>query len=59
LTSNSQGVFGLDGVNLSSAASNSTQGSLITSTSRNVRLDSGTQLSLVAQSQASAAGGKQ
>ena len=59
LTSNSQGVFGLDGVNLSSAASNSTQGSLITSTSRNVRLDSGTQLLLVAQSQASAAGGKQ
>jgi hypothetical protein len=54
LTSNSQGVFGLQGLNLNSAASNSTQGSLITSTSRNVHLDSGTQLLLVAQGQASA-----
>jgi hypothetical protein len=49
LTSNSQGVFGLEGLNLSSVASNSTQGSLITSTSRNVHLDSGTQLLLVSQ----------
>ena len=52
LTSNSQGVFGLDGLNLSSAASNSTQGSLITSTSKNVHLDSGTQFLLVSQGQA-------
>jgi hypothetical protein len=58
LTSNSQGVFGLSGLNLSSAASSSTQGSLITSTSRNVHLDSGTQLLLIAQSQASAGGGR-
>jgi hypothetical protein len=58
LTSNSQGVFGLEGLNLSSAASNSTQGSLITSTSKNVHLDSGTQLLLVSQAQASS-GGKQ
>jgi len=55
LTSNSQGVFGLNGLNLNSAASSDTQGSLITSTSRNVHLDSGTQLLLVAQGQASAA----
>ena len=59
LTSNSQGVFGLNGLNLSSAASSSTQGSLITSTSRNVHLDSGTQFLLVAQGQASAGGGRQ
>lgn len=59
LTSNSQGVFGLQGLNLSSAASNSTQGSLITSTSKNVHLDSGTQLLLVSQAQASAERPKQ
>ena len=53
LTSNSQGVFGLEGLNLSSAASNSTQGSLITSTNKNVHLDSGTQLLLVSQGQTS------
>ena len=58
LTSNSQGVFGLNGLNLTSAASGSTQGSLITSTSRNVHLDSGTQLLLVAQGQASVQGTK-
>ena len=52
LTSNSQGVFGLNGLNLSSAASSSMQGSVITSSSRNVHLDSGTQLLLVAQASA-------
>jgi hypothetical protein len=59
LTSNSQGVFGLEGLNLTSAASNSTQGSLITSISKNVHLDSGTQLLLVSQAQASAQSSKQ
>jgi hypothetical protein len=49
LTSNSQGVFGLNGLNLSSAASNDTQGSLITSTGKNVHLDSGTRMLLVTQ----------
>jgi hypothetical protein len=49
LTSSSQGVFGLEGLNLSAVASNSTQGSLITSTNKNVHLDSGTQLLLVTQ----------
>ena len=53
LASNSQGVFGLEGLNLNAAASNSTQGSLITSSSKNVHLDSGTQLLLVSQAQAS------
>jgi hypothetical protein len=52
LTSNSQGVFGLEGLNLNTAAANSTQGSLITSTSKNVHLDSGTQLLLVSQAPA-------
>ena len=56
LTSNSQGVFGLNGVNLSSAASNATQGSLITSTGKNVHLDSGTRMLLVSQAQAGAMG---
>jgi hypothetical protein len=59
LTSNSQGVFGLEGLNLNAAASNSTQGSLITSTSKNVHLDSGTQLLLVSQAQASTEAPKQ
>ena len=49
LTSNSRGVFGLEGMNLRSAAANNTQDSLITSTSRNVHLDGGTQLLLVSQ----------
>lgn len=46
LTSNSSGVFGLEGLTLNSAASNATQGSLIVSNSKNVHLDSGTQLLL-------------
>ena len=59
LTSNSQGVFGLNGLNLNSAAATNTQGSLITSTSRNVHLDSGTQLLLVAQGRGSATASQQ
>ncbi len=59
LTSGSQGVFGLEGVNLNSATSSNTQGSLITSTGTNVHLDSGTQLLLVAHGEAAASGGKQ
>jgi hypothetical protein len=46
LTSDSRGVFGLEGLNLSAAASNATQGSVVSSTSRNVHLDSGTQMVL-------------
>ena len=49
LTSNSQGVFGLNGLNLSAAGSNATQGSVITSAGKNVRLDSGTRMLLVSQ----------
>ncbi len=56
LTSNSQGVFGLNGLNLNAAASNATQGSVITSAGKNVHLDSGTRMLLVSQAQASSQG---
>jgi hypothetical protein len=46
LTSESQGVVGLNGLQLNSAASNTTQGSVITSTGKDVKLDSGTQMLL-------------
>jgi hypothetical protein len=52
LTSNSQGVFGLNGLNLNAAAASATQGSVITSAGKNVHLDSGTQMLLVSQAQA-------
>src|SRR6059058_3445302 len=55
LTSNSQGVFGLNGLNLNAAASNATQGSVVTSSGKNVHLDSGTRMLLVTQAQAGSA----
>jgi hypothetical protein len=54
LTSNSQGVFGLNGLNLNTAASSATQSSVITSAGKNIHLDSGTRLLLVSQAAASA-----
>ena len=57
LTSNSRGVFGLKDLTLNSS-SNATQGSVITSTKKNVKLDSGTRLLLVAQVAASAPSGR-
>lgn len=51
LTSNSQGVFGLNGLNLNAAASKATQGSVITSAGKNVHLDSGTRMLLVSSAQ--------
>lgn len=56
LSSNSQGVFGLNGMNLNAAASNATQGTVITSAGKNVHLDSGTRMLLVTQAQAGSAG---
>jgi hypothetical protein len=56
LTSNSQGVFGLNGLNLNATASNATQGSVITSAGKNVHLDSGTRMLLVSQAQAGSQG---
>ena len=46
LTSTSSGAIGMKGVNLTSSASNSTEGSVITSAKRNVHLSSGTQMLL-------------
>ncbi|HET6930120.1 MAG TPA: hypothetical protein VFI45_07345 [Candidatus Acidoferrum sp.] len=54
LTSSSQGVFGLQGVNLSSATSGAAQGSVITSAGKNLHLDSGTQMLLVTRAAGSA-----
>lgn len=56
LTSNSQGVFGLNGLNLNAASSNATQGSVITSAGKNIHLDSGTRMLLVSQAQAGSEG---
>jgi len=55
ITSNSRGVFSMDGLNLNSAASNGTEGSVITSAGKNVHLDSGTRMLMVTQATASAA----
>jgi hypothetical protein len=52
LTSNSAGVFGMNGLALDSAASNATQGSMIVSSTKNVHLDSGTQMLLNAGAKA-------
>lgn len=54
-TSNSRGVFGMNGLNLNSATAAGAQGSLITSAGKNVHLDSGTRMLLVSQASASAA----
>ena len=52
LASNSSGVFGMEGLSIDSAASSATQGSMIVSTTKNVHLDSGTQLLLRTAGQA-------
>jgi hypothetical protein len=49
LTSSSRGVFGMQGVNLSSATASAAQGSVITSAGKNLHLESGTQMLLVTQ----------
>jgi hypothetical protein len=46
LTSASSGVIGMNDINLTSAASNSTEGSVVTSAKHNVHLSSGTQMLL-------------
>jgi hypothetical protein len=56
LSSTSTGVIGLKGLSLTSDASNSSQGSLIVSSTRNVHLDSGTQLLLRASAEGQAQG---
>jgi hypothetical protein len=54
LTSSSRGVFGLPGVNLSSTTAGAAQGSVISSTGKNLHLASGTQMLLVTQAAGSA-----
>ena len=49
LTNTSSGVIGLQGLNLSSATSGNAQASVISSTTQNVKLDSGTQMLLQVQ----------
>jgi hypothetical protein len=49
LASDSRGVFGLHGLSLASAGANATQGSLITSSGKSVRLESGTRMLLVSR----------
>jgi hypothetical protein len=58
LMSNSRGVFGMQGVNLSSATAGAAQGSVITSAGKNLHLDSGTQMLLVTQAAGSAEAAK-
>jgi len=50
LIATSRGVFGLEGLALAANAGNSEEGSVITSTGKNVHLDSGTRMLLVTQS---------
>ncbi len=57
LTSGSKGVFGLEGLDVTSAAASSGEGSVITSKSRNVRLDGGTQMLLVTSANAAGSAG--
>jgi hypothetical protein len=52
LASNSSGVFGLEGLSINSTASSVTQGSMIVSPTKNVHLDSGTQMLLSVGGQA-------
>jgi hypothetical protein len=54
LTSASHGVIGMQGVALSTAAAGSAQGSMISSASRNIKLDGGTQMILQVTSPAPA-----
>jgi len=58
LTPNSRGVFGLNGLSLTAASSNSAQGSVIASSGKSVRLDSGTRL-LATQANTSASASAQ
>lgn len=54
LTPGSRGVFGLQGIGLTASAAHSPQAEVITSTGKNVHLDSGTQLLLVTQAESPA-----
>jgi len=53
LAPTSRGVFGLNGLTLSAGAANSAEGSVVTSAGKNVHLDSGTQMLLIARAETS------
>jgi hypothetical protein len=55
LTSNSRGVFGLDGLSLSSESANNARGSVITSAGKNVHLEGGARMLITTQVASSAA----
>jgi hypothetical protein len=55
LTSNSRGVFGLDGLSLSSETANNARGSVITSAGKNVHLEGGARMLIITQVASSAA----
>ena len=61
LSSGSKGVFGIDGLEFVSSAAGGAQGSVITSSTRNVRLDGGSRMLLTnsADGPATAAGAGQ
>jgi hypothetical protein len=52
LTNASQGAIGLQGLSLNSATAGAAQGSVVSSTTRNVKLESGTQMLLKVTSSA-------
>src|SRR5687768_9656506 len=56
LTSGSRGAFGMNGIDVASAAAGSAGGSVLTSRARDVELGRGTQMLLVSQASGSAAG---
>jgi hypothetical protein len=58
LPASSRGVYGLNGVQLMVDRSKANQGTVITSTGKNVHLDSGTRLLLVVQAETAAAPGQ-
>jgi hypothetical protein len=55
LTPDSRGVFGLQGIGLAAGTVGTNPGTVITSTGKEVRLDSGTQLLLITQAPVQAA----
>jgi hypothetical protein len=59
LSANSRGVYGLNDLKLMEASSNASQTTVITSSGKNVHLDSGTRLLLVSQPEAPSAASKQ
>lgn len=58
LSPNSRGVFGMEGVHLATDGASAAQGSLITSSGKNVHLDGGTRLLLVVLTEVSTAPNK-